>query len=97
MNTLQYVEIGRVKIYFPDESISYFYIDQDFVSTLSVESNTEALKLIKVTLRKELNAKAYRKIDFDSESDATIISTRSAELIKHSWFCGTRKNPTLPQ
>lgn len=78
---MEKILLGAVTINFPDETISYFYISQDFVSVLNAETNFNALKDIRSILRNRLEARVYKRLDFDSESDSVVITTSKGELI----------------
>ncbi|MFT8323520.1 MAG: hypothetical protein ABF649_21925, partial [Bacillus sp. (in: firmicutes)] len=74
-------KLDVVEINLPDEIISYFFISKDFVSIFNVETNDDALKLIKRILRDSLEEKLYKRISFDCEGDEVIISVNKADLM----------------
>ncbi|MFP7296914.1 hypothetical protein [Neobacillus niacini] len=78
---MEKITLGLINIYFPDTTLSNFYISQDFVDLFVVETNDEAARLIRKTLREKLERKLYNRIDFDVEGDAVIISISKAELM----------------
>lgn len=75
------IKLGVVDIHLPDATSSYFFISEDFTSSLKVETNHDATCLIKKTLREKLERKVYNRIDFYSEGDAVTISISKADLM----------------
>ncbi|QGS69154.1 hypothetical protein CV093_14825 [Oceanobacillus sp. 143] len=65
----------------PDASTSYFLIDNDLAELFKLETNNEAIKLLRKTVREKIEPYLYKRIGFDYESSAVIIRTTNAELI----------------
>ena len=78
---MEKITLGVIEIYPPDETMSYFFISQDFIELLNVETNYDAARLIQKTLREKLERKLHNRIYFDSEGDAVIISISKADLM----------------
>lgn len=78
---MERLTFGVMEIEFPDENYSGFFISQDMVDLFKVETNEEALRLIREALREKLERKVYNRIEFDQESDAVIISIAKGELM----------------
>ncbi|MFD0051097.1 Imm26 family immunity protein [Actinomycetes bacterium NPDC127524] len=73
--------LGKIEILLPDASISYFFIDEDLAELFKLETNNEALKLLRKTAREKMEPNRYKRIGFDYESSAVIIRTTNAETI----------------
>lgn len=74
-------KLGELKILLPDASTSYFFIDEDLAKLFKVETNNEAIKLLRKTARDKLELDLYKRIRFDYESSSVIIRTTNAESI----------------
>jgi hypothetical protein len=74
-------KLGKIEILLPDASISYFFINDDLAELFKLETNNEAIKLLRKTVRKKIDPSLYKRIGFDYESSAAIIRTTNAELI----------------
>lgn len=70
-----------MRIFLPDASSSYFFINEDLAESFNLETNAAALKLLRKTMREKLEPALYRRIKFDYESSAVIIRTAKAGLI----------------
>ncbi|MGG3572860.1 Imm26 family immunity protein [Bacillus gobiensis] len=79
MNTT--CKLGKIEILLPDASTSYFFIDDDLAELFKLETNNEALKLLRKTVREKVEPDIYKLIGFDYESSAVIIRSTNAELI----------------
>ncbi|WP_066073431.1 Imm26 family immunity protein [Neobacillus soli] len=73
--------LGEIEILLPDASNSYFFIDEDLAELFKLETNNEALKLLRKTAREKMDPNIYKHIGFDYESSAVIIRTTNAALI----------------
>ncbi|OIK10670.1 Imm26 family immunity protein [Bacillus sp. MUM 13] len=73
--------LGKIEMLLPDASISYFFIDEDLAELFKLETNNEALKLLRKTAREKIEPNIYKRIGFDYESSAVIIRTTNAETI----------------
>lgn len=74
-------KLGEIEILLPDASTSYFFIDEDLAELFKLETNNEAVKLLRKTVREKMEPDLYKRIGFDYESSAVIIRTTNAELI----------------
>lgn len=74
-------KLGKIKILLPDASTSYFFIDNDLADLFKLETNNEALKLLRKTAREKFEPSIYKQIGFDYDSSSVIIRTTNAELI----------------
>ena len=74
-------KFGEIEILLPDASTSYFFIDEDLAELFKLETNNEAVKLLRKTVREKVEPNLYKRIGFDYESSAVIIRTTNAELI----------------
>jgi hypothetical protein len=74
-------KLGKIEILLPDASTSYFFINDDLAELFKLETNNEALKLLRKTVREKIEPNIYKRIGFDYESSAVIIRTSNAELI----------------
>jgi len=74
-------ELGNIEILLPDATTSYFFIDEDLADLFKLETNNEALKILRKTAREKIEPNMYKRIGFDCESSAVIIRTTIAELI----------------
>ncbi|MGG0381668.1 hypothetical protein ACT6P6_20715 [Priestia endophytica] len=72
---------GAIEIQFPDENYSVFFVSQDMADLFKVETNDEALRLIRKVLREKLDRKFYNRIEFDQESNAVTIAIAKGELM----------------
>lgn len=79
MNTT--CKLGKIEILLPDASTSYFFIDEDLAELFKLETNNEALILLRKKVREIIEPNLYKRIGFDYESSAVIIRTTNAELI----------------
>ena len=74
-------KLGKIEIFLPNASTSYFLINDDLAEFFKLETNNEALKLLRKTAREKLEPNLYKRIGFDYESSAVIIRTINAECI----------------
>lgn len=74
-------KLGKIEILLPDASTSYFFINKDLAESFKLETNNEALKLLRKTVREKMEPNLYKRIGFDYESSAVIIRTTNPELI----------------
>jgi Immunity protein 26 len=74
-------KLGEIEILLPDASTSYFFIDEDLAELFKLETNNEAVKLLRKTVREKVEPNLYKRIGFDYESSAVMIRTTNAELI----------------
>ncbi|WP_137791957.1 Imm26 family immunity protein [Bacillus sp. E(2018)] len=79
MNTT--CKLGNIEILLPDASTSYFFIDEDLAELFNLETNNEAIKILRKKAREKIEPNSYKRIDFDYDSSAVIIRTSNAELI----------------
>lgn len=73
--------LGKIEILLPDATTSYFFIDEDLAELFKLETNNEALKLLRKTVKEMIEPNMYKRIGFDYQSSAVIIRTTNAELI----------------
>ncbi|MFC7371592.1 Imm26 family immunity protein [Fictibacillus iocasae] len=73
--------IGMIDVFLPDASTSYFRIDDDLAEYFHLETNDEAVKWLRKTLREKIEPKLYKRILIDYESSAVMIRTTSSDLI----------------
>src|SRR3954464_3003518 len=71
----------EIEILLPDASTSYFFIDEDLAELFKLETNNEAVKLLRKTVREKMEPNLYKRIGFDYESSGAIVRTTNAELI----------------
>jgi hypothetical protein len=74
-------KLGGIEILLPDASTPYFFIDEDLAELFKLETNNEAVKLLRKTVREKMEPSLYKRINFDYESSAVIIRTTNPELI----------------
>jgi hypothetical protein len=74
-------KFGEIEILLPDASTSYFFIDEDLAELFKLETNNEAVKLLRKTVREKMEPNLYKRIGFDYESSGVIVRTTNAELI----------------
>ncbi|MEH7514977.1 hypothetical protein V7146_19860 [Gottfriedia acidiceleris] len=70
--------IGKIEVFLPNPSISYFYIAEDIADFFKMETNYEAVKYFRKILRENMEIKDYKKIEFDRESSEVVIRTSNA-------------------
>lgn len=70
--------IGKIEVFLPDSSISYFYIAEDLADYFKMETNYEAVKYFRKILRENMDLKDYKRIEFDRESSEVVIRTSNA-------------------
>lgn len=58
METTQ--QLGEVRIFLPDASSSYLFINEGLTESFNLETNTETLKLLRKTMRERLDSALYR-------------------------------------
>ncbi|PGZ92243.1 hypothetical protein [Bacillus sp. AFS029533] len=72
------LSIGKIEVFLPNHSISYFYIAEDLADFFEMETNYEAVKYFRKILRENMDLKDYKKIEFDRESSEVVIRTSNA-------------------
>ncbi|MGG0176464.1 hypothetical protein [Gottfriedia acidiceleris] len=70
--------IGKIEVFLPNPSISYFFIAEDLADFFKMETNYEAVKYFRKILRENMDLKDYKKIEFDRESSEVVIRTSNA-------------------
>ncbi|MGG2091473.1 Imm26 family immunity protein [Bacillus sp. S13(2024)] len=75
------VRLGKIDIFLPDATSSYFFIVEDLAGILKVETNYDALKQFRKILRNEIEKDLYKRIDFGQDSSEVVIRTTNALTI----------------
>ncbi|WP_368906946.1 Imm26 family immunity protein [Bacillus wiedmannii] len=75
------VSLGKIDIFLPDATTSYFFITEDLAEILKVETNYDALKQFRKILRNEIEKDLYKRIDFSQDSSEVVIRTTNAFTI----------------
>ncbi|MEI4828792.1 Imm26 family immunity protein [Bacillus sp. FJAT-53711] len=75
------VRLGKIDIFLPDATSSYFFIVEDLAGILKGETNYDALKQFRKMLRNEIEKDLYKRIDFGQDSSEVVIRTTNALTI----------------
>ncbi|OJD64228.1 hypothetical protein [Bacillus sp. NH11B] len=73
--------LGKIDIFLPDATSSYFFIVEDLAEILKIETNYDALKQFRKILRNEIEKDLYKRIDFGQDSNEVVIRTTNALTI----------------
>ncbi|OQR56483.1 Imm26 family immunity protein [Bacillus sp. CDB3] len=73
--------LGKIDIFLPDATSSYFFIVEDLAEILKIETNYDALKQFRKILRNEIEKDLYKRIDFGQDSSEVVIRTTNALTI----------------
>lgn len=63
----------------PRRKLLCFFASEDMTELFKVETNDEALRLIRKILREKLDRKFYNRIEFDQESNTVTIAIAIAK------------------
>lgn len=73
------VDVGFVKIHLPDHTMPTFMIAQSLAEEMGEETNYDALKKLRDTLR-NLDKELYKKVKTDCEGECIFIQTSSKRV-----------------
>ncbi|MEY2196978.1 Imm26 family immunity protein [Neobacillus sp. BF23-41] len=74
------MKFGVITIYFPNVSLSDFFINEDFAELFGLETSQEAAKYIKKILKDRMEL-SFKKIKIDYETNGIFITSKKGEVI----------------
>ncbi|WP_163101612.1 hypothetical protein [Peribacillus alkalitolerans] len=72
------LQVGKIKIHFPNPTYKKFWFYADVAEFLQKETTEDAIRIIKKELKE---MKGFKSISFDSESDGASFSHKSGEKV----------------
>ncbi|MEK4069920.1 Imm26 family immunity protein [Peribacillus sp. FSL R5-0717] len=74
------VKVGVITIYFPNASLSDFFINEDLAELFGLETSHEAAKYIKKTLKDKMES-SFKKLKIDYETNGIFITSIKGDVI----------------